>query len=113
MEIADDLWAFVESEIQRIHHGTVTLIVQDGRLIQLDKAEKIRLNPADMAKVIEAGSAPGKKQGPQQLRARIAQALRGLRFGQLVIVLKDNSVVQIEKVEKHRVSDLAGFGDGI
>jgi hypothetical protein len=27
-----------------IRFGTVTLVVQDGRVIQLDKSEKIRLN---------------------------------------------------------------------
>lgn len=54
-----------------------------------------------------------KKRSPQNLRLQVTTALKDLRFGQVVLVLKDNSVVQIERVEKHRVNDLTGFGDGI
>jgi hypothetical protein len=29
--------------LQEIRYGTVTLVIQDGRVIQIDKSEKIRL----------------------------------------------------------------------
>ncbi|BCS54157.1 YezD family protein [Geobacter sp. SVR] len=49
MSTPADLW---NSELERlvrralgsIRFGTVTLVVQDGRVIQVDKNEKIRLN---------------------------------------------------------------------
>lgn len=45
----DDLWdreleRVVRDSLQSIRFGTVTLIVQDGRVIQVDKNEKIRIN---------------------------------------------------------------------
>lgn len=34
----------VRETLQSIRYGTVTLVVQDGRIIQVDKNEKIRLD---------------------------------------------------------------------
>jgi hypothetical protein len=44
-----DLWnreleRVVCEALQSIRFGTVTLVVQDGRVIQVDKNEKIRIN---------------------------------------------------------------------
>lgn len=39
-----ELERVVRSALQSIRFGTVTLVVQDGRVIQVDKNEKIRIN---------------------------------------------------------------------
>jgi hypothetical protein len=39
-----DLEQVVREALASIRFGTVTLVVQDGRVIQVDKSEKIRLN---------------------------------------------------------------------
>jgi hypothetical protein len=39
-----DLERLVREALASIRFGTVTLVVQDGRVIQVDKNEKIRLN---------------------------------------------------------------------
>lgn len=46
-----DLWSkelerLVRDSLQSIRFGTVSLVVQDGRVIQVDKNEKIRINRA-------------------------------------------------------------------
>jgi hypothetical protein len=41
-----DLERLVREALTSIRFGTVTLVVQDGRVIQVDKNEKIRLNKA-------------------------------------------------------------------
>ena len=46
-----DLWnkeleRLVRDTLQSIRFGTVTLVIQDGRVIQVEKSEKIRLNRA-------------------------------------------------------------------
>jgi hypothetical protein len=41
-----DLERLVREALTSIRFGTVTLVVQDGRVIQVDKNEKIRLNRA-------------------------------------------------------------------
>jgi hypothetical protein len=41
-----DLEKIVRDALKSVRFGTVTLVVQDGRVIQVDKNEKIRLNRA-------------------------------------------------------------------
>lgn len=46
-----DLWSkelerLVRDALQSIRFGTVSLVVQDGRVVQVDKSEKIRINRA-------------------------------------------------------------------
>ena len=46
-----DLWSrelelLVRDALRSIRFGTVSLVVQDGRVIQVDKNEKIRINRA-------------------------------------------------------------------
>ena len=41
-----ELERLVRDSLQSIRFGTVSLIVQDGRVIQVDKNEKIRINRA-------------------------------------------------------------------
>ncbi len=41
--IHPDLERKIRDALVSIRYGTVTLVVQDGRVIQLDKSEKIRL----------------------------------------------------------------------
>lgn len=46
-----DFWSkelerLVRDSLQSIRFGTVSLVVQDGRVVQVDKSEKIRINRA-------------------------------------------------------------------
>jgi hypothetical protein len=46
-----DLWSkelerMLRDALQSIRFGTVSLVVQDGRVIQVEKSEKIRINRA-------------------------------------------------------------------
>lgn len=34
----------IQEAVRDIRYGTVLLVIQDGRLIQIDRSEKIRLN---------------------------------------------------------------------
>jgi hypothetical protein len=48
---SQDLWnkeleRVVRNALQSIRFGTVSLVVQDGRVIQVDKNEKFRINRA-------------------------------------------------------------------
>ena len=33
----------IQDTVREIRYGTVTLVIQDGKLIQIDRSEKIRL----------------------------------------------------------------------
>ena len=39
-----ELERLVREALQSIRFGTISLVVQDGRVIQVDKSEKIRIN---------------------------------------------------------------------
>jgi hypothetical protein len=41
-----ELERLVRDAVQSIRFGTVSLVVQDGRVIQVEKSEKIRINRA-------------------------------------------------------------------
>ena len=41
--LTDDLIETIRQATKSIRYGTVTLVIQDGRLIQTDRSEKIRL----------------------------------------------------------------------
>ena len=36
--------------------------------------------------------------------AQISEAMRGLKFGQVAIIVQDGVVVQIDRLEKHRLT---------
>ena len=42
-ESADELWPSIRDTLRGLRFGTVTLIVQDGVVIQIDRTEKRRL----------------------------------------------------------------------
>lgn len=49
--MTDALWnreleRVVRDALSTIRFGTVTLVIQDGKVIQVDKSEKIRINRA-------------------------------------------------------------------
>jgi hypothetical protein len=51
---------------------------------------------------------------PKTVRDKIVGALKGLEFGQVVLVVKKGRLVQIERNSKERFVDLQGLGgDGI
>lgn len=48
------------------------------------------------------------------IRAKIADSIKGLRYGQVTIIIKNGKVVQIERTEKERFTGVEGrYGDGI
>lgn len=113
MEIEKSAWERIKTEIKGTEHGTVALIVQDGRLIQIDKTEKIRL-VCDSCGKSRQDAATSEEQQFNNLRLRIGKILVGLKYGQIVIVIKKHQITQIERLEKYRVGAMEGlFGEGI
>lgn len=43
IEISSEVMDMIEKAIRDIYHGSVTLIVQDSHLVQIEKNEKIKL----------------------------------------------------------------------
>jgi hypothetical protein len=43
LEIASEVMEIIEKSIRDIYHGSVTLVVQDSHIVQIEKNEKIKL----------------------------------------------------------------------
>jgi len=108
-EIMDQIISILSSTF----HGSVTLVYQDSRLMQIERNEKIRpITLAGGNKSVSAGV--NEKCDFSALRTRILEALATLEYGQVVIGIKEGRVIQIDRTEKQRFSALIGvYGDGI
>lgn len=96
--------------VNSISHGTVTFTIQDGRLLQLERNDKIRLDASE--KGIKSHLLTPDQ--TQRLQSRLQEELRDLRFGQILLHVKNGIIAQIERTEKQRYSGLEGiYGDGI
>ncbi|MDR1081785.1 MAG: YezD family protein [Deltaproteobacteria bacterium] len=90
-------------------HGQITIVNQNFRVVQVERRENF--NPEEL------GISPAAGSGALNLDAvkkKISQALKGLEFGQVILVVKKGRLAQIERLQKERFSDLQGvYGDGI
>ncbi|WP_312199873.1 YezD family protein [Anaerospora hongkongensis] len=69
-----------------------------------------------MEKKSKADSAASNKNSKQsgELQKMILEAVGGLKYGQVVFVIKNGKVVQVERTDKSRITGLEGiYGDGI
>lgn len=103
-----DVIARLEEAVRSVQNGSVTAILQDGRVIQYEKVEKVRLDlPLQKEQELKAAEIQGR-------RKKIAEALLDLLYGQVVFVVKAGKLVQIDRTEKQRFKSLENmFGDGI
>jgi hypothetical protein len=96
----------IEQAVADVGFGLVTLIVQDSKIIQIEKLDKIRIG--DKRVIVAA------VESNPLLRTKITEAMLGMDYGQITIVIQNKRVVQIERTEKQRVNSLEGlYGDGI
>ncbi|MBP2636088.1 MAG: hypothetical protein H6Q72_1995 [Firmicutes bacterium] len=106
-DITEEVLALIEQAIKEIGFGSVTLVLQDARIIQMEKLEKIRFGekPAKCVnKPADAGSC----------KTRVLQAVSGMEYGKVAIQIQSGQIMQVERTEKYRVGKLTGLnGDGI
>ncbi|MDR1111141.1 MAG: YezD family protein [Deltaproteobacteria bacterium] len=96
--------------LRKTFHGQVSLITQNYRVVQVERKENF--NPEELLEGLQGLSPEGFN--PAAVKDKVVQALRGLEFGQVVLMVKKGRLVQIERHLKERFSDLQGLGgDGI
>lgn len=97
--------------MREIQYGSLTLTIQDGRIVQLERNEKYRFPAAGKA-AVRLTSTPTTKDA--DWLSRLTEALADLRFGQVVVIVQGCRIVQLDRTEKRRWPDLIGVGgDGI
>ena len=101
----------VAKAVQGTTFGAITLIVQDARLIQMDKLEKVRF----VAQAHCSGKEGLSKPIPaDKIKNKVQTALKGMEYGQVLLAVRDGAIVQIERTEKQRLKYLQGVdGEGI
>jgi hypothetical protein len=62
-----------------------------------------RLEQEVQCKEEQSGDKPNRDVQIEEELQQIRQALKGLRFGQVTIVMHDGAMVQIERTEKRRI----------
>ncbi|VBB07536.1 Hypothetical protein LUCI_2800 [Lucifera butyrica] len=96
----------IEQAANQISYGTITVIVQDSRVIQVEFNEKIRV--ADIKKIKKL---TGQQRG---IREKAMELVQDLQYGQIVIIIQEYRIVRVERTEKFKIGDLEGlYGDGI
>ena len=111
MEMEHPLTAEVRATVSRLmretQFGSLTLTVQDGRVVQLERNDRF-LFPATVK--APARLAPGSSTDESGWMPGLSRALSGLRFGQVIVKIQSGRVVQLDRTEKRRWPDLTGVG---
>ncbi|MDR1037482.1 MAG: YezD family protein [Deltaproteobacteria bacterium] len=95
--------------LQGTFHGQITIVNQNFRVVQVERRENF--NPEDLVGPQSPGAG---SLNFAAVKKRIAEALKDLEFGQVILVVKKGRLAQIERLQKERFSDLQGvYGDGI
>ena len=113
--IVDHIQAAVLQEIEKAAHGieqgSITLIVQDTRLIQMDVVRRVQFLK-QQGKQPLIGKLPAESQ--KLVGQRIVDSLKGMRYGQVALLVKQGRIVQVERTEKQRLPIIEGaYGAGI
>ena len=108
---SDAALELIEQAVRDISFGSLTLVIQDSKVIQLEKLEKIRICD-QQAK--GSAKAAAKEPGGTGIRTRIIQSVSGMEYGKVAIQIQAGQIMQVERTEKYRVGKLTGLhGDGI
>ncbi len=95
----------VGKALAEMQFGTLILVFQDSRPIQLERQEKLRLDQPEL---------PAAEKPVQQWQAALRQAVKGLAYGQILLRIQGGRINQLERTDKQRFAELEGmYGDGI
>ena len=113
--IVDQIHATILQEIEKASHsieqGSITLIVQDTRLIQMDIVRRVQfVKPQGK----HALNVQFRLESQNQVSEQILAALKGMRYGQVALLVKQGRIVQVDRTEKQRLPIVEGaYGAGI
>ena len=94
-------------------HGSIALIYQNSRLVQIERNEKISLSDLNSMNNPLAHELKENCDIPT-VRARIQEAFEKMEYGKFVIVIKEGRIIQVDQTKKQRFPSLVGlYGDGI
>jgi hypothetical protein len=109
--LSAEVGATIERLIKETAFGSLLLVVQDSRVVQVERNEKFqfpapRNHAAKLSHELQATA--------QKSLSGLSAALKGLQFGQVAVKIQESRIVQIDRTEKRRMTDLMGIsGDGI
>ncbi|MDR2350460.1 MAG: YezD family protein [Deltaproteobacteria bacterium] len=97
--------------LRKTYHGQIAIVTQNHRVVQVERKENF--DPEELSGLIPLALNEDGLNLPV-VRKRITEALRGLEFGQVILVVKKGRLDRIERLLKERYATLQGvYGDGI
>lgn len=106
-----EISATVTHLIKETAFGSLVFIVQDSRIVQLERNEKYQFSTLARGSPIRLQAVKPIVTDPLP---RIQASLADLQFGQVVVKIQEGRVVQIDRTENKRIPDQVGLGgDGI
>ena len=97
---------YILTTLQRLNFGEVVLVAQNGVLMQIEWNEKLRIDNWGE----HLSKTNWETKTVDYVAQHIMQEFSHLQFGKLVIVVKEGSVIQMERTEKQRFTGLDGEG---
>lgn len=97
--------------LQTVQYGCLTLTVQDGVVVRIEKIEKFIITAQNRKTRYIIAPNSG---ADHSFKTEILTELQQIKYGQLLIQLEKGKLQRIEKTEKWRTDELRGInGEGI
>lgn len=101
----------IEYFLQTVQYGCLSLTVQDGVVVRIEKVEKFTITTQNGK---TRYLIPDNSDEEYSFKSKILSELQEIQYGQLLIQLEKGRLQRIEKTEKWRTDELRGInGEGI
>jgi hypothetical protein len=100
--IPEEIMAYIIQVLQDICYGEITLIIQDRRIIQIERSEKLHFEQCRLCLSKHMFS----NSEIEHVKGQITAYFQHLAYGKIVIVVKNTRITGIERTEKQRFKEL-------
>ena len=97
---------YIVAVLKRMRFGEVTLVAQDGKLVQIEHTEKVRVRPWQGD---DKFSMDWEDKREHNICENLEREFADLSFGRLSVVVQNGSIKQMSRLEMQRFMD----GEGI
>ena len=97
---------YIVAILKRMRFGEVTLVAQDGKLVQIEHTEKVRVRPWQGD---DKFSTDWEDKREHNIRENVEREFADLSFGRLSVVVQNGNIKQMSRLSMQRFMD----GEGI
>lgn len=108
-DMEDDLQEVISRQLVKINYGTLSIVVQDNKVLQMNidesydfNEEEKKLNEKEKNSVVDYKRV-GEKNITDEIIGQIIKVINSIQYGHLAVNVKNGKIIQYEKTEKFRV----------